>query len=60
MRFRIEEYTPGRYRVSIKKWYTFWYSGFIHTDFFSVGYKSLEEATKAITQYKNRFTEIKD
>lgn len=60
MKFRIEEYRRGTYRVWIKKWYTFWYSGYIYTSFFELNYSSFELAEKAINTYKNRFTIIKE
>ena len=59
-KFRIEAQANNtRYVVQLKTW-TGWRSGFISTDFFSMYYDSLLKAEKAIKQYKDRFTYIKD
>lgn len=57
--FRIEARNSGRrFHVQVKGWFGYWGSGFMHTDYFDLGYNSKEDAVTAVKGYKNRITEV--
>lgn len=53
---RVEATDNGlRFHVEVKGIFK-WKSGFVHTNYFSMGYASKEDALNAIDNYKNRYT----
>ena len=57
--FKIEATHNNHYfRVLVKGWWGNWKSGYVHTNYFSVHYSSLDAAKKSIENYKTRFTHV--
>ena len=58
-KFRVESSRNNKsFKVFVKGWFG-WRSGFMATNFFSIDYKTLEDALESIDNYKNRYT-LKD
>ena len=57
--FRVEATNDHTsFKVLVRGLFGLWVSGYIHTDYFGISYKTEEEALAAIRGYKSRFTDV--